>query len=175
MQTQRRKMPRKEIAKASSKICQLIQMHPTYQSSQTILFYAAINNEVNLNNLAAIALQAKKKVCFPKIEQEHLQAYQITSLNQLTRGTYGILEPNTLHATLTDKKNIDLILIPALAYDKQGNRIGYGKGYYDHFLMHTNAHKMGIAFDFQIIPSIPAESHDQKVNSIVTQRSTLTC
>ena len=103
-----------------------------------------------------------------------MQFYYIDSLKDLRAGTLGILEPT--NTDLAIPKEGDLFIIPGLAFDKNKNRIGYGRGYYDKYFKeykHVNFIKIALAFDYQIIREIPVDEHDVKLDRIISPKKTI--
>ncbi len=95
----------------------------------------------------------------------------IDSETPLKKGAYGILEPSEIKAANID--DIDIILVPGLAFDRSGGRMGFGKGYYDRLLCESDAKKIGLCYDFQVFDKIPSESHDVPMDFIVTEKEIL--
>jgi 5-formyltetrahydrofolate cyclo-ligase len=112
---------------------------------------------------------ALPRIC-KKTNKIHL--HQITDLNELQIGKFNIKEPCTHHKVIP-QKDVDLIITPGIAFDKKGHRIGYGKGYFDRLFKTSNAYKIALAYDFQIIENVPAEKHDKKVDMIITEKRTI--
>ena len=109
----------------------------------------------------------------PFINSEKLFFSKINSLNDLVIGKFNILEPKDRFKT---KEELDLIIVPGLVFDKKGNRIGHGKGYYDSFLKkHPNATKIGLAFEDQINKKILVEDHDIPMDFIITEKRIINC
>jgi 5-formyltetrahydrofolate cyclo-ligase len=109
-----------------------------------------------------------KKVLLPKVipgsKNKQLAIFEVPALGALKPGFRGILEPSTKKKYLG---SIDLILVPGLAFDEQGNRLGRGAGYFDRFLQHhSRAHKIGVAFKTQLVGRLPADSHDISVDEV---------
>jgi 5-formyltetrahydrofolate cyclo-ligase len=127
-----------------------------------------IKDEVDTRELVRDALR-EKAVLLPYVAQERIYAGAITDLDDLSRGPYGTLEP----ATKRPAAEIDLVLVPGVAFDRSRHRLGYGKGYYDAFLRGVPAVKVGVAFARQIVPSIPAEAHDVQMDIVVTEEGVL--
>jgi len=92
-------------------------------------------------------------------------------MDDMKKGAYGILEPKTVRKA--DENNIDVILVPGLAFDRNGGRMGFGKGYYDRLLESSKAVKIGLCYDFQILEKIPTESHDVPMNFVITEKEIL--
>jgi 5-formyltetrahydrofolate cyclo-ligase len=101
-----------------------------------------------------------------------MTARKISSLSQLRPGAFGILEPR-LDAAVFPASEIDLILVPGLAFDPQGHRLGRGKGYYDRFLPETRGKTMGICS--YLVPRVPVEAHDCKMDAVVTEGTIIFC
>jgi len=100
----------------------------------------------------------------------------LTDWNHLSIGAYGILEPARSQIVPIEPNTIDLVIIPGIGFDKTGNRMGHGKGYYDRFLpLAKKAIRIGLCFEFQIKDQIPTEPSDQKVDYIITEERIITC
>lgn len=170
---QRRKsLAENEIKKKSTCIADLLITYQPYQSAGVILFYASIQHEVNVYSVAEGALK-DKVVCFPKIKKQELLCYSIASLKDLQLGEYNIPEPSEKNKIPI--QDIDLILIPGIAFDRAGFRIGYGRGYYDRLLEKAFRYKIGLAYDFQIVERLQKENHDQKVDCLITEKGIFPC
>jgi 5-formyltetrahydrofolate cyclo-ligase len=108
----------------------------------------------------------------PKIKKGYgLLAIEIKSLDELSPGTFGILEPAGEKGISPEE--IDLVVVPGVAFDKRGNRMGYGAGYYDSFLpkLRPEVKKVAVAFEIQVTDSLPAEEHDVKMDLIITENT----
>jgi 5-formyltetrahydrofolate cyclo-ligase len=147
---------------------------PEFLSAGTILFYASFRSEVETSGIISEALSMGKRVVLPKVEKEKhiLTLYEIKNLDELEQGFMGIPEPMQRKERLVHLEDIDLVIVPGAGYDHSGNRLGYGGGYYD-ILLAGRQKKMpviAIAYEEQLVDSIPAEKHDVKVDMIVTDR-----
>ena len=98
---------------------------------------------------------------------------QLLSFDELEPGYYGILTPKKEFIRYIDPKEIDLIIVPGAAFDRQGYRVGFGGGYYDRFLTDLNCMKISIAFGLQIVDKVPREGHDLPVDMIITEKETI--
>lgn len=138
---------------------------PEWRDAKNILFYHSLPDE--LPTIAALEENSSNKTLFlPKVNGNTLDIH-LYNPNELTIGSYNIKEPNDQE--VISPEFIDLVIVPGIAFDKQFNRLGRGKGYYDRILSQTvNATKIGIGFDFQLLDIIPAESHDIKMDIIIT-------
>lgn len=154
----------------SALIRQKLEALAEFQAAKNLLIYVSKNDEVETHELIKDCLNSGKKVYAPKIENDKLTIYEIADWHQLKPGTFDILEPYTDSIEAHPEK-ADLILIPGVAFDKYGHRLGYGKGFYDRLLKNTKAHKIGLAFEEQIVEKIPAEEHDVALDLIITDQS----
>lgn len=147
------------------------------QQASTIMLYLDFNNEVKTDQLITKLISLRKTVTSPVTikDERKLIPYEIINLKEgINIGTYGIREPNKDISNEIDVKNIDVLIVPAVAYDKNCYRLGYGGGYYDRFIerLRDDAITIGIAFDLQLFDSIPKEEHDAQLNYIITESST---
>lgn len=158
------------IRKANDeKIAENIIKSSIFKNAKSIFCYCSFDSEINTINIIKYALQNNKTVCVPKtIGNGIMTANKILSLDDLEIGNYGILEPN-LNCEQTLENAIDLCIIPCLAADKNGHRLGYGGGYYDRFLAKTNAKKAILCYDDRILDNVFAESHDIPCDFIFTE------
>jgi len=131
--------------------------------NKNILSFASMKDEINLWPLNQVLLK-KNNLYLPKVYKNELKIHQITTLHNLKKSILGVLEPDSSTCSSTSLDKIDIALIPALAFDYQNNRIGYGKGFYDRLLDKFSKDKVGICFNEQILPKIPVKSHDKKVD-----------
>src|SRR3989338_5477412 len=163
-----------EVKEKSRMIAERIRNFALFQNAQVIGAYAAIHNEVDLREVLQDQLGGKK-IAFPIIVRNTLLYFSISSYQQqLRRGSYDILEPDSSICPTAAKSDLDIIFVPGLVFDTQGNRLGYGKGYYDRFLQGIPAVKIGIAYDFQIVQTINSEEHDIPMNFIITEKRIIT-
>ncbi len=141
-----------------------------YKECSQVILYAAFNQEVNTLPLIRQALLDGKKVALPRVMKENIEFYYIGSITELEESSFGIPEPEPVDI-LQLEKGRNLILVPGLAFDKLGNRIGYGKSYYDrYFGGHEESFlKVCFAYEFQVYEEIPAEAHDVKIDILITK------
>ncbi|WOO36457.1 5-formyltetrahydrofolate cyclo-ligase [Anaerocolumna sp. AGMB13020] len=145
-----------------------------YKECSQLILYAAFNQEVNTLPLIRQALLDGKKVALPRVMKETIEFYYINSISDLEESAFGIPEPEPVDI-LQLEKNFNLILVPGLAFDKQGNRIGYGKSFYDrYFISHEESFlKICFAYGFQVYEEIPFEAHDVKIDILITKDGVL--
>ena len=145
-------------------------LKPQLQSARTILFFAPLPNEIDLWPLLEESVQAGKTVALPWFDPA-TQTYLVRRVENLAgdivTGKFGVREPASSCVEMPPMK-FDLVLVPGVAFDVSGNRLGRGKGFYDRLLAKTSGLKCGVGHDFQLIGKVPAEPHDAKVNFIVT-------
>ena len=165
-----RRMSAEERAAASAQARALLIAQPLWQSAQSVLFFAPLPGELDVWPLLAVALGAGKKVALPRFER-HTKTYiacQIENLETDVRvGHFGSREPGEQCSCLASGR-VDLILVPGVAFDQQGHRLGRGKGYYDQLLTAIRGTRCGVAFDQQIAQAIPVERHDARMDYLLT-------
>jgi 5-formyltetrahydrofolate cyclo-ligase len=158
-----------QLAEASTAILARLEQHPVFRQSRRILFYAAIQGEPRLEKLMLDALAMGKIVALPRFDPDDgsYLAALVESPAGLERARFGILEPLP-SAPLLPLNQLDLALVPGVAFDVGGGRLGRGKGFYDRLLASVTAVKCGVALDHQFEPTIPREPHDLIMDCIVT-------
>ncbi len=170
-------MPREDIVALSAVICARIMAGPEYRSCATLMTYLSIGSEVVTDDLICRAWEEGKRVVAPvcRPQERRLIISPITCFADVEPGHFGIREPKQSLLAPVAADDIDLVLVPAVAYDRRGYRIGYGGGYYDRFFsgLHHHPVKLGLAFACQMVPTIPADSHDIPVDIIVTEEETI--
>lgn len=145
-----------------------------YKSAEKIMCYISFSSEVNTFPMLKRIISDKGSVWVPVIRGNDILAVRIKSLYGLRKNKFGILEPS--HARREKEVYFDIIVVPGIAFDKKGNRIGFGKGYYDRFLNKIPAkRKIALCFDFQILPKLPTSESDQKVEKIITEKGVIVC
>lgn len=140
------------------------------RSFDQIMIYVSYNHEVETFMLIQWLLLRSYVVGVPKVQGKGMDFIQITSLSQLKSGSYGILEPEAGPILLPTKDSF--IIVPGVAFDRKGGRIGYGGGFYDRYLAgHMDCYKMAAAFEEQILEEIPLEKTDYQINGIMTEET----
>ncbi len=114
-----------------------------------------------------------KQVAFPVVSGEQLSARWVAGFSELKPGAFGILEP--ANEAPCAGNTFDLILVPGLAFDRRGGRLGRGKGYYDRFLSETGGLRAGICFEDQVVEEIPGEAHDIRMDFLITPAGIFPC
>ena len=157
-------------AALSGRACALLQRQTIWEKTPLIFFYAPLPDEVNVWPLIGDALAAGKTVALPRFDETTGQyvACEIQDVvRDLQEGQFGIHEPGA-HCLAVAPNRLDLVLVPGVAFDLQGRRLGRGKGFYDQMLASVRGTTCGIAFDEQIVETIPVEPHDVHLNCILT-------
>ena len=153
----------------SQKITEIISDWEIFKNAHNIMLFYPVGSELSLLDL--LNTQGKN-FYFPCVEGEYIYAARYTSFSAFKTGCYGIAEP--CGKRLKDCSFVDLIFVPALAADLYGNRLGYGKGYYDRFLtLNKNALSVVPICSKLLFETIPAESHDVRVNYLITENDIL--
>jgi 5-formyltetrahydrofolate cyclo-ligase len=161
----------KEIRELSDIIKGKLETEFAYSNCSHLFCYVSFNQEVLTTNIIIEAMAKSKKIAVPKIVKNEMKFFYIESLEDLQPGTLGILEPVSGEEAIPSNNNTNLILVPGLAFDKNKNRIGYGKGYYDQFFEKYSKvpmTKIALAYDFQVLEQIPHETFDIKVDKVLT-------
>jgi 5-formyltetrahydrofolate cyclo-ligase len=145
-----------------------------YSECSRLLLFASFRSEVNTFPIIEKALQTGKRVALPRVNRSEkvLDLYYIDSLEQLERGYMGIQEPVVAPERIAMVEDMEVIVLPGVAFDEQGGRIGYGGGYYDRLIgsIRGRPHLIALAYEEQILPKIPMDPHDIRVDLIVTDR-----
>ena len=136
-----------------------------YKKSHIIALYNSMINEVDTSLLIENALQ-NKVVLLPRIINNEMKFIEINNDTKYENNKLGFKEPI---GNIYNNK-IDLIIIPGIAFDRNLNRLGFGKGYYDKYLFNKDIYKIGICFDEQVLVSLPIDSHDIKMNLVITEK-----
>jgi 5-formyltetrahydrofolate cyclo-ligase len=161
------------VSETSSIIVRLLNAVSEVQTAQMIHCYVSWRNEVDTHCLIKELLQQGKKVVVPVVEKRRrtLTHAQIDAFEELLPGAYGILEPSQDRLKPTPVSDLDLIIVPGVAFDINGNRLGFGGGYYDRFLSECRTFKIGLCYQFQILETIPTEKRDQRVDAVVSEKN----
>lgn len=166
MQAKLRALPKKTREEKSLKITQKILDHPLYKQAEDILIYVSKDHEVETEELIKKALE-EKHIYVPKVEGDQLIICPIKSIAELSKGQFGILEP-TEHLHTIHPTQIDLALVPGVAFAENGYRLGKGHGYFDRLLLKVDGKIVGLAYTEQVLPTVPQENHDIPVDLIIT-------
>ncbi len=138
-----------------------------YKQAKLILVYASLKDEVDTIKLIKYSLENGKKVAVPRCKGDNIVFYNINSLEELAEGKFGILEPKT--SKVVGDLNNSICIVPGLVFDKEKNRVGYGKGFYDRFLENYNGTKIGLTYKECICEKIDSDKYDIKMDKIIDE------
>lgn len=147
-----------------------------YLNAKQVLFYAPLNDEINIDDCINDALMLKKRVALPSCTDNNgnMKFYYISSLDDLKLGHFGVREPDTdMCEEVTDFNN-SICVVPGLAFSKKGFRLGYGKGYYDRFLKNYISISIGLCYNELVLNELPTDEFDIPVNYVITENSIIT-
>ena len=165
MLARRNALDAKEIAKRSRLAQELLLESKEFKSAKTVAAYHAFGSEARTDMIIEQAGALGKKVALPSVEGESLAFYELSSGKYLVKGRFGIMEP--LPYGPVDR--IDLLIVPGVAFDKKGYRLGYGKGYYDKFLARKKIFAIGLGYSFQLLGRLPKGKYDKKLDAVATE------
>lgn len=149
----------------SLSILKSLEQLPEFIQAKTVMLYWSMKDEVYTHDFIC-RWANEKKVILPSVKGETLSLKVFEGIDSLIEGeNYGILEPEG--SVFKEENEIDLILVPGIAFDRENNRMGRGKAYYDRLLQSLSSFKVGIAFEFQILDFVPVDEHDIKMNKII--------
>lgn len=167
-------LTKEEAKRRSQNVQKTLSNIQEYKQAKTIMVYYPLKGEVDILEMIRKEL-GSKRFCFPLINMQENQIvpFEITDLEKdFSRGPFGIKQPDPEKTKKLDIKEIDLVIVPALAYDRQKNRLGRGGGFYDRFLktIKSPAKKVGVAFQFQILENLPIHlPFDEKVDIVASE------
>ncbi len=145
---------------------------PEFRDAKVLMFYVSKDGEVETRPMIEAGLVRGKTVLVPviNVRKKKMMVSEIADPNKdLVEGPYGIYQPKA-HMKIYHPRSIDLAIVPGVAFDENGNRLGRGMGYYDKFLraLRKDVPRIGLAFKFQVVKSLPTLSHDQPVTKLLT-------
>jgi 5-formyltetrahydrofolate cyclo-ligase len=159
-------------------ICEKFMALPAYAAAKTVKFYIDIRSEVRTRQALPTAIASGKKTVVPWCnEHGELELFHLTSMDELAIGKFRILEPKPELRHLPGKQvrpeELDLVMVPGVGFDRNGGRMGHGKGYYDKLLQHArrDAPLVALAFECQLFPDIPVGRHDVFMDLIITEKA----
>ncbi len=162
------------VIRRSFEILKRLEALKEFVMAENIMVYVPVRNEVDVLPLIKEFLHGKKKrIVVPYMCDDDIKISRLKDISDLESGHFCIPEPKPDKIICFPKEKIDIVLIPAIVFDKSGYRVGYGKGCYDRFLKDLRALKVGLAYDFQIVDNVPKESHDIPVDVIITEEQVI--
>lgn len=170
----RRAMDKDIKAERDRKICETATGLVSFRYADFVLLYAATEDEIDIYEIARVALERGKKIAFPRCRKEdHTMKYHIVeSLDQLAPDSYGIKEPSEDLPVYDPETSTGsaICFVPGLVYDKAGYRVGYGKGFYDRFLSSFKGSSIGVVYSDFIMPKVPRGRFDMKVDILLSEK-----
>lgn len=154
---------------AAQAVFDMLEQTAAFMMSENILLYHSLPDELSTHSFID-KWHERKRFYLPRVNGLNLEILPY-SKSHMHLGAFSIEEPDG--DDTTDMAQIDMVVVPAVAYDRKGNRIGRGKGYYDRLLNNTKAIKIGVAYDFQLVDDIEADPHDVAVDYVITERGIL--
>jgi 5-formyltetrahydrofolate cyclo-ligase len=151
-------------------ICDALAAHSAFAQSKRVALFSPLPSEPDLN---ALWQHAGRQFCYPRVAQEKIEFVEIAALEDLVEAPWNpwVREPAVTTDRIIAPAEIDLVLVPGLAFTRDGWRLGRGGGFYDRFLAELPARtvKLGVCFEVQIVEALPAEEYDQRVDAVVTE------
>lgn len=159
-----------ERRRKSEAIWRKLQRLGVFRRAKTVLCYVSLPYEVQTRPLIMHMLEAGKQVVVPRVERGRLALSELRDPERdLAPGAFGVLEPTARALRPVPVEAVDVALVPGLAFDRQGNRLGHGQGYFDRLLarLPKTTPTVGVCFDFQLVDRLPTDPHDQAVGTVV--------
>lgn len=165
IRARKKAMTTEDRDRRSNILCQRVLEHPAYRNAEALYGYLPFNQEVNTLPLLQQALSDGKTVALPKCKGRDMYFIAVSDLSRVQASAFGAPEP--IDDAPICKAETALVLLPGLAFDTQGHRLGYGGGYYDRFLAREPEHPtIALCFDFQMVPCLAIEAHDIPADTV---------
>lgn len=157
-------------AEASVAIVERLRSLPELQSARVVALYAATEQEADISTLLPWLHERDVRTLYPRVVGERLELSEVSDAGRLQVGFRGILEPSGI---AVGAEVVDVALVPGIAFDPHGGRLGHGGGHFDRLLatLQDHATLVGVAFSLQVVPSLPLEEHDVPMDAVVTERA----
>ena len=177
MMATRRELASDFVAESSFASQKRILLMEEWRTALRVGLYAPFDNEVKTDFLFTEGDKHRKELYFPAVDEknERLMFYRITDLKDLKPGYAGIDEPTGGIRKLRDVNTLEAVIVPGVAFDLHGGRLGFGKGFYDRCLLEFRGRRIALAYEFQIVPDLPTVVRGQKVDWIVTESRVIHC
>jgi len=162
-----------QVSGAGKEIWKKLKKLDCFKKARTVMFYISAKKEVDTHFMIKRSMDMDKEIVVPYVTKKGISVSLLNDFDSdLAEGCFGIPEPKKGCKRRIPYKDIELVIIPAVAFDMNGSRLGFGKGYYDKFLkrMPLRAKFVGIGYDFQILKKLPKEKHDILMDMILTER-----
>ncbi len=173
----RAQIPSELSESACQGVWDIFRTTPEFQKAKGIGVFASVPEEINTYLLLEGVLSAGKRLYLPKVVKgkTHFDFYPVNDIKKLAPGAFGILEPTVPKPA--DWSELDLVLVPGLAFDRHGNRLGFGKGYYDRVLplLRKSTLIVGLAYSFQIVDKVPVSTEDVPMKALLSEKGFFHC
>lgn len=167
IRSRKRQFTSQELREQSFPVVMRLLSHPRIKTAKTVMLYYSLPDEVDTHTLVDSLLVSGKQILLPRVTGEGtMELRRYTGPADLALGAYNIMEPTG--ELFVDYASINLAVIPGVAFDREGNRMGRGKGYYDRLLPKLRStYKIGICLPFQLVEQIPTDEHDVKMDEVI--------
>ncbi len=159
-------------AESSAVVTRRVLAMREFEGAGTVLAYQSFGSELDTAALLTAVLARGKVLLLPRVNREAglLEVYRVKDLDaDLRAGVWGIREPDPEECEMSNVEQVDLAIVPGLAFDRTGGRVGYGKGYYDGLLARFTGYKVAVAFQVQVFDAVPMELYDVRMDLLVTE------
>lgn len=164
IKTLKKQHTKEQLLEQSETILAKLEQHPDFKNAHIVMLYSALPDEVQTQAFIE-KWRHKKKIILPTVVGDDIIPVELAENTTFAVGDFNILEPQNT----TYSGGYDLIVVPGVAFDRNGNRIGRGRGYYDRFLSkHLNIKRIGICFDFQLVHEVPTEPNDIRMDEVIS-------
>ena len=171
----RKSLDSSKVRSLSILVCENLTKQEFFKQAGHIALYHPVHNEVDTTPLFKTACIEDKKIYYPRIHGDILSFHQVKDISDLIPATFGIPEPASTKPSVS-LNLIDLFIIPGICFDIHGNRIGFGKGFYDRTLISADREKrIGLAYNFQVVKSIKTDKYDLPLGCIVNENGVIFC
>jgi 5-formyltetrahydrofolate cyclo-ligase len=163
------------------KACSCLMQLQEYRRSHTVMWYLSHRSELPTRPAIVEALDSGKRIAIPYCERARLKLWQLHALQELVPGSYGILEPPKQRwseaGRRIDPVELDLIVVPGVGFDRKGNRLGSGQGYYDRLMSHVRPQtwRIAVCYESQLLDEVPVAPHDVPMHMIITEKQIYVC
>ncbi len=171
----RRSLLKETVIEKSKKASEFFLDSDIYKKAKVIMLYYPLGNETDTSDIFKKAQEDNKTVVYPitDVKTNELTAVIADNETKFSKGGYSVFEPKSKN--VVDKSLIDVVIVPGIAFDKSGYRVGFGKGCYDRFLENINAIKIGFCYDFQITDKILVDEYDICMNYLICEDGLVSC
>ena len=175
MRAMRRALDEQAQQEAARDVCARVLALEAYGDARCVMAYMAAGGELSVQEIVDDVLSSGRVLALPRCEAPGVMtARRVKDLGDLTRGMYGLMEPED-RCEVIAPETVDLVIVPGTAFDIEGHRIGQGGGYYDRFLPGTRAAAVGVCHGFALMERVPFAAHDCRMDTVITPGRTICC